>query len=115
MTCGNSKSLNRGDCTAALAAGAREPASRSAPEEEVDLGDRKAVADLLQARRIGAAENPVVERLDNNAFSDKLTLGIVVTVEAELGERPEIRRRVHAVNAARMDLASRPVHGRYGR
>ena len=61
-------------------------------QQTVDLLGREAVADLLQARGLGAAENAVVERREGDAFARKLALGVFVTVEAQLG----IERKVGA-------------------
>jgi len=55
----------------------------------------------MQALGIGAAENAIVERLEDDALLRKLPLGVFVTVQAQLGierkvaaeleeERPEI-------------------------
>ena len=61
-------------------------------QQAVDLLGREAVADLLQACRIGTAQNAIVERLEGDAFAGELALGVFVTVEAQLG----IERKVGA-------------------
>jgi len=53
-------------------------------QQTVDLLGREAVADLLQADRLGAAQNAVVERFEGDASSGKLTFGIFMTIEPPL-------------------------------
>ncbi len=70
-------------------------------QQGIDLLRRKAVADLLQAFGVGAAQDAIVERLERYALPGKLAFGVFVTVQAQLGierkvavefeeERPEI-------------------------
>ena len=70
-------------------------------QQGIDLLRREAVADLLQAFRVGAAQDAVVERLERNALPGELAFGVFVAVQAQLGierkvaaeleeERPEI-------------------------
>ena len=54
-------------------------------QQSVDPGRRQAVADRLQALRIGTGLDAVVERLESNALLGELLLGVLVTVQAELG------------------------------
>ena len=80
---------------AGLAVGAGEGV-RNEPQplaqQAIDPGGREAVADFLQARRIGAAEDAVVERLERDPFARELVLGIFVAVEAEF----RVERKVAA-------------------
>jgi len=70
-------------------------------QQSVDPGRRQAVADRLQALRIGTGLDAVVERLEGDALLGELLLGVLVAVQAELGvvwevaaelqeERPEV-------------------------
>jgi hypothetical protein len=48
------------------------------------------VGELLHRRRLGALGNAIVERLERDASSSKLTLEVLVTVEAELAVVREV-------------------------
>ena len=51
---------------------------------------RQAVAELLQARGIGAGEDAVVQRLEGDAFLGQLPLDVLVAVDAQLGVVGEV-------------------------
>ena len=61
-------------------------------QQSVDLLGREAIADVLQADRVGAAQNAVVEGFKGNAFACQLALGVFVAVETQFG----IERKVGA-------------------
>jgi hypothetical protein len=61
-------------------------------QQGVDLLCREAIADLLQPRGIGAAQDPIVERREGDAFARQLPLGVFVPIQVQLG----IERKVAA-------------------
>ena len=64
--------------------------------QRVDAPGRDLRAELLQALRVGATEDAVVERLEGDAFLGELALDVLVAVDAELGvigkARKDLRR-----------------------
>jgi hypothetical protein len=61
-------------------------------QQGVDLVAGEVVADLLQARGVGAALDAVVERLEGNASVGELALGVLMAIEVQLG----IERKIAA-------------------
>jgi len=92
-------------------------------QQAVDLLVVQAVADALQRLGVGARQHAVVQRLERDAAFGKLTLGVLVAVDAQLGVVGEVRAElqeeraevaVHAVEVVVVDHGRAVHHPRVG-